>query len=258
MSGLPAIDYDHGKNLHSIEGPSAALPLLIDSCLLNSVLDVGCGRGTWLKAAIENGAKVVAGIDGIQIPDTELLFPPNNFHVHDFREPFDLHQRFDLVICLEVAEHLEKQNAAHLIRSLTIHSDSILFSAACPGQFGQHHINCQWPEYWQALFNKEGYACTDSPRWKIWMDTRIEYWYRQNTFLAVRDHKIAGKEPRLLSVIHPDFLEARTSQVRGESRQSTLCDLSDGNMSFEWYLRTFTKVIFRKIGRRIFRPLPLL
>jgi SAM-dependent methyltransferase len=254
MTILDSVDYDHSKNLHSLEGPRAALPLLVEPGAVNSVLDIGCGKGTWLKAAIENGAKLVVGVDGIEIPHTELLFPPENFHICDLRKPLDLHQHFDLVLCLEVAEHLEKQYAEQFVKSIAIHSDTILFSAACPGQSGQHHINCQWPEYWQALFNKEGYACTDAPRWKIWRDTRIEPWYRQNIFLAVRDYELAGKEPRIFSTIHPDYLLQRMAgRLREEGKSSTLQLVSDGSMSIEWYLWIFVRAIFKKIGRRIFR-----
>ncbi|HMC28421.1 MAG TPA: class I SAM-dependent methyltransferase [Verrucomicrobiae bacterium] len=198
------IDYDHSANLHTIDGPRAALPKLFPFGLPESILDVGCGTGTWLRAAIDSGISDVIGIDGVEIPPDQLLFPPGKFHCRDLGAPVDLGRRFELVICLEVAEHLEQGSGRILIRTLTQHADVILFSAACPGQFGQHHVNCQWPEYWQALFNSEGYACDDSPRWTIWDDSMIEGWYRQNIFMARRDPD-AGREPRIKSIIHPEM-----------------------------------------------------
>ena len=198
------IDYDHSANLHTIDGPRAALPKLFPFGLPESILDVGCGTGTWLRAAIDSGISDVIGIDGVEIPPDQLLFPPDKFHCRDLGAPVDLGRRFELVICLEVAEHLEQGSGRILIRTLTQHADVILFSAACPGQFGQHHVNCQWPEYWQALFNSEGYACDDSPRWTIWDDSMIEGWYRQNIFMARRDPD-AGREPRIKSIIHPEM-----------------------------------------------------
>jgi len=92
------------------------------------------------------------------------------------------------------------------VRSLVTHSDIVLFGAACPGQPGQQHINCQWPEWWQKIFNSYGYLCDDSFRWKIWDDRRIEPWYRQNTFLARSDATKAGTEARLPPVVHPDMM----------------------------------------------------
>ena len=198
------IDYDHATNLHTLDGPRAAFPKLFPFRLPENILDVGCGTGTWLRAAIDSGISDVIGIDGVEIPQDRLLFPSDKFHCQDLGAPVDLGRRFELVICLEVAEHFDQDAGRILIRTLTRHSDVVLFSAACPGQSGQHHVNCQWPEYWQALFNSEGYACDDSPRWKIWDDPLIECWYRQNIFIARRDPN-AGKEPRIKSIIHPEM-----------------------------------------------------
>jgi len=61
-----------------------------------------------------------------------------------------------------------------LVTSLRAHADTVIFSAACPGQEGQGHINCQWPSYWQALFNRNGFECVDDIRPVIWGNTDIE------------------------------------------------------------------------------------
>jgi len=74
---------------------------------------------------------------------------------------WDLKRKFDAVLCLEVAEHLDSAFAPTLIDALIKHGNLIYFSAACPGQTGQHHVNCQWPVYWQQLFNERGFACED-------------------------------------------------------------------------------------------------
>ena len=204
-----SIDYDHSANLHSLDGPRAALPKLFPVGLPESILDVGCGTGTWLRAAIDSGISDVIGIDGVEIPRDRLLFSSDKFYRRDLGAPVDLGRPFAVTICLEVAEHLDPDSGRILIHTLARHSDVILFSAACPGQSGQHHVNCQWPKYWQALFNSEGYACDDSPRWTIWDEPLIEPWYRQNIFMACRNPN-AGKELRIKSIIHPDMLRILT------------------------------------------------
>jgi hypothetical protein len=165
-------------------------------------------------------------------------------------EPFDLGRRFDLALCLEVAEHLDADAGAVLVDSLAAHSDAIFFSAACPGQPGQHHVNCQWPEYWQALFNARDFACSDAIRWRIWNDSRIEPWYRQNMFFAFRDCPSAGKEPRIAPVIHPEMKPIfedvaceryRVAQVRGIAR---------GSMPLTWYFSTAVTGLWGKLHRR--------
>ncbi|HTA30980.1 MAG TPA: methyltransferase domain-containing protein, partial [Candidatus Cybelea sp.] len=186
---------------------------MFDEIKPGSLIDVGCGTGTWIKTAMELGVKDILGLDGVNVPPQELLIPQQHVVIQDFTQDWDLGRRFDLALCLEVGEHLDQIFASRLVRNLARHSDTVMFSAACPGQVGEHHVNCQWPAYWQKLFNDEGFFCEDSLRWKIWNDGRIEPWYRQNIFLALRDANRAGREERLRPVIHPEFLYGTEYQV---------------------------------------------
>ena len=119
-----------------------------------------------------------------------------------------MNRKFDLAICLEVAEHLPESSAEGLIQSIVKHADVIMFSAALPGQGGQNHINEQWPHYWQALFEKYDYEMIDFFRSKIWNNQKIERWYRQNMFLVVRKgHSLSSEgDTNALSLIHPELL----------------------------------------------------
>src|SRR5207247_2541564 len=124
------------KNVHNLDSPRAALPALLAEAKLRSLLDVGCGTGTWLRAAIEFGVPEVFGVDGVEIPKERLLVPPDCFQKQDLTRLWKLERRFDAVLCLEVAEHLEENDAPALLDALVAHADVILFSAACPGQPG--------------------------------------------------------------------------------------------------------------------------
>jgi len=241
------ISYDHSKNLHTQEGPRVAIPILFGDKVPFSLLDVGCGRGTWIKAAKESGVKECFGVDGVDITTDDLLFRKENFLHQDLTKPWDLKRRFDLVLCLEVAEHLDKGFAPILIDALTKHSDRIVFSAACPGQPGQHHVNCQWPEYWQRLFNDFGFVCQDEIRWKIWANSQIEPWYRQNLFVAVKNPLLAGREARLASVVHPDMIPSFLDAAFG----SHVKTIENGVMPAEWYIRTSTSSFWSKLKRRL-------
>jgi SAM-dependent methyltransferase len=203
---MMTIEYDHSRSPHSVAGAAPALQALLGADYPHSILDVGCGIGTWLRAALDLGIEDLRGIDGIELGPDKLLIPSRMFSVMDLTKNVSLQRRFDLVICVEVAEHFDETFAENLISTLVNHGDRIFFSAACPGQPGQNHMNCQWPNYWQGLFNRQKFRCDDSLRWKIWNDVRVDPWYRQNIFLAVRDPNDAGNEPRIPPVIHPDML----------------------------------------------------
>jgi SAM-dependent methyltransferase len=241
-----AIDYDHARNLHTLEGAAAALSSILNSPMPNSLLDIGCGTGTWLRAAVELGVSDVAGVDGVHAPEGSLFIDKDKIAFLDLTAPFKLNRRFDVALCLEVAEHLPESSADILISSIVAHADTILFSAAIPGQAGQHHVNCRWPSYWQEKFNNHGFACDDSVRWQIWDDTRIEPWYRQNMFWARRDPSQAGHEPRLRSVIHPEMIEVVCSTIT----ERRMKEIEAGSWPIKWYLLTAVRALFSKISAR--------
>lgn len=237
------IDYDHALNLHTAEGPQTALRVIFANEKPSSLLDVGCGTGTWLKAALELGILDVTGIDGVAQTQEMLLFPLALFRHQDITLPWVLNRRYDCALCLEVAEHLDPQHAELLVENLTGHAETIFFSAACPGQTGQHHVNCQWPSYWQNLFNARGYACDDWPRWILWGESMVEPWYRQNMFVAKRTASASLKERALLPVIHPDMLP----YVRPDSR--VVEAIEAGSQPIGWYFRAIAKGLISKFQR---------
>lgn len=216
-----------------------------------TLLDVGCGTGTWLRAAAEMGISYVFGVDGIIAAENQLHVPSGNLERLNLAAQFDLGRRFDVALCLEVAEHLPESAAATLVSSIVAHSDNVLFSAACPGQPGQHHINCQWPNYWQHLFNIRGYVCDDSIRWQIWEDSRIEPWYRQNIFWARRDPLKAGQEARLRSVIHPELFEALNETFNANAVDKELKSIAAGSKRWTWYFILANGAVFSKLVRYV-------
>jgi SAM-dependent methyltransferase len=246
-----SIEYDHALNLHTLQGALAALSAVFGANAPKSLLDVGCGTGTWLRAASQLGVATVFGIDGILMHESELHVPKELIQQRDLTSSFNLGRRFDVAICLEVAEHLPEASAAGLISSITSHSDRVLFSAACPGQSGQHHINCQWPAYWQALFNASGFACDDAIRWQIWNNPLVEPWYRQNMFWARLDRKVAGHEPRIEPVIHPDIIAMMKNQSSLREKKRVIAQIENGHLPLKWYLTTSSRVTTTKFANRI-------
>lgn len=204
--------YVHVQEEHNTEAAKVIFPFVFDLFSPNAVLDVGCGIGTWLSIAKELGALKILGVDGEYV-NRKLLgqyVKENEFLPHDLQKSLQLNQLFDLVLCLEVAEHLPLESSDILVKSLVDHSDVILFSAAIPGQGGQNHINEQWPEYWAQKFTDHGYVFLDIIRPLIWNSPKVHFWYKQNIFLVVKNtHEFAKKYPHSnLALVHPEFYQA--------------------------------------------------
>jgi 2-polyprenyl-3-methyl-5-hydroxy-6-metoxy-1,4-benzoquinol methylase len=141
---------------YHLEGSQRSAAVVLDLCFREfyrpkSIVDFGCGTGSWSAAAQRLGVSDVLGYEGpwIESVATELNI---KIVVADISKPLDCERRFDLAICLEVAEHLPSDCAADLVTNLCNAADVVLFSAAIPGQDGTGHINEQWPSYWARLF----------------------------------------------------------------------------------------------------------
>ena len=216
-----SVPYIHDEIVHNPDAAAQVLPVLFELYKPNSILDVGCGLGNWIQVAKQLGVKEVTGVDGSYVNRSLLKISADEFVEKDLTKPFNLQKKYDLSICLEVAEHLPDSSADGLIESLTKHADVILFSAALPGQGGQNHINEQWPEYWQKLFTKYDFEMLDYLRPKIWNNQKIERWYRQNMFLVVRNgHSLStGKNQQALSLVHPELFIAINEQHAQKIKQ---------------------------------------
>src|SRR5215475_776013 len=95
-------DYNHSLDGSTLDAPQVVLPLVFEGNTPNSLLDVGCGQGTWLKAARDLGIRDVLGIDGVSIPDDRLFVPRDCILKHDLTKAWNLDRVFDIALCLEV------------------------------------------------------------------------------------------------------------------------------------------------------------
>ena len=206
-----------GQKDGSAASAEQILPLVFDLVLPSSVVDVGCGTGAWLAVARNLGADSVLGIDGAWVPESMMSIPADHFLQWDLSRSLQQNgRRFDLALCMEVAECLGAEYADSLVADLCSLSDVILFSAAVPGQTGLDHHNEQWPSYWRSRFRQWGYELVDCMRSRLWSDDRVEPWYAQNTYLYVNADRLAtdvrlrkaaaetGRMP--LEAIHPRVL----------------------------------------------------
>lgn len=163
------------------------IPVLKKARPIHSVLDVGCGQGGWLRTWSDSGVKTVVGIDGPHVSTDHILIEKSEFLAHDLRQPLDLGKTFDLVQCLEVAEHIDKEYSGMVVDSLIRHGDFILFSAAYPGDGGVDHINEQPYEFWRDLFAERGYRLFDFVRPQLKGNLKVDYWFRFNLLLFVKN-----------------------------------------------------------------------
>jgi SAM-dependent methyltransferase len=205
------------QNSTSARSASRIVPFVTDLIDPKSVLDVGCGSGAWSRAFLENDVSSLRAIDGDYARSALLIddghFTPVNLASFDGNLG-----TFDLVACIEVAEHLNADRASGFVELLCKHSPTILFSAAPPGQGGTHHVNEQPLSYWAEHFAKRGYRLFDIIRPAFWHDETVQWWHRQNMVIFA-DKNNQGlidilEQKRdvtsaFIDVVHPDALKAK-------------------------------------------------
>lgn len=153
---LPTTSF--GDDWH-LERPFVDVPpmrYLAEKYQPGSVLDVGCGLGAHLLVFEEFADSEVLGLDGFDV--RAGLLDSSKFQSTDVSEPIDLERSFDLVLCLEVLEHIETSRESVVLDSIARHArDLILFSAADVNQPGHGHVNCRPIAYWLAAWAERGW-----------------------------------------------------------------------------------------------------
>lgn len=215
MRKSPYTDKFFEKRKGILKSARHIVPLVLEIIEPKSVIDVGCGTGEFLHIFKEHGINNIFGIDGEWLNKKKLLIPEDCFLAANLEKPLKLNIKFDLAISLEVAEHLPKESAKTFIETLTNLSPVVLFSAAIPFQGGTGHVNEQWQEYWAKLFEEKNYCVIDCIRRKIWNNSEVCFWYKQNILLFVENsylknekkllEKFKEKDNLTLSIVHPEL-----------------------------------------------------
>lgn len=240
---------------HAVVGRRSAqvvVPLVLDLLSPRSVVDVGCGVGAWLSVFQEHGIEDFLGLDGPWVEESGLCVPRNRFRSYNLEQPLNLPRTFDLVVSLEVAEHLPPSSASGFVESLVALGPAVLFSAAVPSQGGIHHWNEQWPGYWAALFDRCGYSAVDCVRPQVWSHPEIEWWYAQNILLYVRRSHLtslaltACDSRANLDMVRRELYEKIVAKYRAALQRSDLNGLPVGRL-----LRALAPAAVRALRRRL-------
>ena len=236
------------------------VPLVMKLIQPKRVVDVGCGLGTWLSIFQEYGVENILGIDGDYVDGKMLKIPQEYFVPHDLVKPLKIEQHFDLVVSLEVAEHLPSESAELFVDTLVSLGPVILFSAALPYQPGNSHLNVQWPDYWVSLFHQREYTVIDCLRNKFWSNENVEWWYSQNIFLFVKQtelekypllkQELGQGNTILLSLVHPKLylLQQTIYQSLQESYDPNKMSMKQALLLFQLVLKNFLR---RRLSRTI-------
>lgn len=156
-----------------------------------TVLDVGCGPCIQANALAALGCQVTA-VDGASHA-ADFAEAGVVFLLADLTHPLELGRLFDLVLCLEVAEHLPESSGDGLCATLAHHcAGTLVFTAAPPGQDGHDHINLKPHAYWVDRLVQQGFVYQPqqtSHLQALWKGGAVPAYYAANlmVFSGCRD-----------------------------------------------------------------------
>ena len=144
----------------TMTGPNGPYKIVVRDSDVSNVLDVGCGMGAFLLAFRSLGVPKVTGVEHPHLyrtVGTAALPVGIPYEFRDLADPLpgvylEVWDKCDLVLCLEVLEHLDAHGADQLALTLSRLHGRLVISAAVPGQGGTEHINERPLQYWVNKF----------------------------------------------------------------------------------------------------------
>lgn len=148
----------------------------------DSLAELGCGTGAF--SAPFTSDKEVLGID-FSVGSREMSFlDKKNFLVGDLSKPLLLGRHYDLVISLEVWEHLMPEvEPAYLDNIFSLTPDYLVLSCAVPGQVGRHHYLPHTHSEAVSIVSQFGYAVDNDLTNAFRSIKKLARFYRSNTFV---------------------------------------------------------------------------
>lgn len=173
----------------SVYSQNAMANSIVRDLAPGTVVDLGCGTGALLEALRSRKVRVA----GLEYSDAALAYcKKRRLRVHKFDIarhclPKKLRRR-DVALSFEVAEHLPPELADQFVNTLAAASDTVVFSAATPGQGGTDHVNEQPHEYWIDKMRALGFHLDEdlTRRWRDEWCGCTANWYHMNVMVFHR------------------------------------------------------------------------
>lgn len=200
-----------------------------------SVLDAGCALGFLVEALRKRGVEAY----GIDISEYAIQ------HVHESIREYcragsvsdPLPRRYDLIVSIEVLEHMPQVDAEHAVENFCQYTDRVLFSSSPTDYKEATHFNVHPPEYWATLFARCGFfrdmeldaafitpwaVCfrkTEEPVWRLVAGYERQLWHRLQDSNAQREVNL---EQRALVARQNDEIAEQRALVARQAEQSAL------------------------------------
>lgn len=132
--------------------------ILINMFSPSSVIQIG-GSTALLEQLAKAGVSEVCALHPGEIPPSSI--PVRAFNP---REKYNFDKKYDLCLCLDIADSFSEESFDHVIQVCVEASDTIIFACTPPGELGHYQFNDKPLAYWIEKFYEKGYLFFDAIR----------------------------------------------------------------------------------------------
>ena len=175
--------YESGRADYTSEAAKFVCSFMAETFSPEKFFDAGCGTGEYITEMSNHGV----ACRGVELAEYAVAKCRENgleVESHDLTAPGPLPDKADLVMCIEVAEHIPESTSDTLVSKLSgAATNTLVFTAAVPGQEGSNHINLQHPSFWIEKFKAKGltYDAELTDRWRAKnSDAGMPEWWCRN------------------------------------------------------------------------------
>lgn len=183
----------------------------------STVLDAGCAMGVLVERLRASGVEA----EGVDISEYAVSQAASHIRpylrIQSLTQPLSKH--YDLIVCIEVLEHLQKKEAEHALANLCAATDDILFSSSPLDYSEPTHFNVQPPEYWADHFARHGFY-----RDFDYDADNIAVWAVRFRRIKMTPHQLVYRYERRLWRTHQENGDLRKKVVAQELRWGDVQD----------------------------------
>lgn len=121
-----------------------------------SVLDAGCALGFLVEGLRSRGVEAF----GIDVSSYAIDRVHESVKAYCSRRSLvePLERRYDLIVCIEVLEHVDRADIDRVVENLCGHTDDIIFSSTPFDYREDTHVSVRPPESWAELFFRHDFV----------------------------------------------------------------------------------------------------
>jgi len=206
-----------------------------------TVLDAGCAMGYIVEALRDRGVEAYGfDISEYAINNVREDIKPYCF-VHSVTEPLPdrYPQKYDMVLSIEVLEHLFHEDAMRAINNLCKYTDMFIFSSTSDDIADRTHVNVQQSEYWAKLFATNSFFCELSANMSFISPWAKLYMKKTDFSKVIHDYEMNLRIDKMESVrsqMNTGTIKVYYDDGKGFCEENSICsnivDLNNVNYEF--------------------------